>query len=248
MEKVRLWHGDCLELMREIPDNYVDLIITSPPYNLGKSHHTGDNRFKSYEEYDDNMPEKLYQQWQIGFLNECYRILSPSGSMWYNHKNRIRNGVQITPYEWILKSKFANLVKEEIVWVNGSQNFDKCRFYPMTERVYWLVKDPKTKMFNSINHHDVFGAKEWKPVGAKGQFKRAFPVQMPQDIIQCFPEAKVILDPFMGSGTTGVACVNTNRNFIGIELDEGYFNIAKKRIEEAYNQSTQRRSGVCNLN
>ena len=233
MEKVRLWHGDCLELMRGIPDNYVDLIIRSPPYNLGKSHHTGDNRFKSYEEYDDNMPEKLYQQWQIEFLNECYRILSPSGSMWYNHKNRIRNGVQITPYEWILKSKFANLVKEEIVWFNGSQNFDKCRFYPMTERVYWLVKDPKTKMFNLINHHDVFGAKEWKPVGTKGQFKRAFPVQMPQDIIQCFPDAKVILDPFMGSGTTGVACVNTNRNFIGIELDECYFNIAKERIEKA---------------
>ena len=233
MEKVRLWHGDCLELMGRIPDNYVDLIITSPPYNLGKNHHTGDNRFKSYEEYDDNMPEKLYQQWQIEFLNECYRILSPSGSMWYNHKNRIRNGVQITPYEWILKSKFANLVKEEIVWFNGSQNFDKCRFYPMTERVYWLVKDPKTKMFNSINHHDVFSAKEWKPVGTKGQFKRAFPVQMPQDIIHCFPEAKVILDPFMGSGTTGVACVNTNRRFIGIELDEGYFNIAKERIREA---------------
>ena len=74
MEKVRLWHGDCLELMGGIPDNYVDLIITSPPYNLGKRHHTGDNRFKSYEEYDDNMPEKLYQQWQIEFLNECYRI------------------------------------------------------------------------------------------------------------------------------------------------------------------------------
>ena len=222
--------------MKEIPDNYVDLIITSPPYNLGKSHHTGSNRFKSYGEYDDNMPEKLYQQWQIEVLNECYRILKPSGSMWYNHKNRIRNGIQITPYEWILKSKFANLVKEEIVWFNGSQNFDKCRFYPMTERVYWFAKNPKTKMFNSINHHDLFDKKDWKPVGTRGQFKRAFPVQMPQDIIKCFPDAKVVLDPFMGSGSTGVACVHTNRNFIGIEIDEEYFDIAKKRIEEATQQ------------
>ena len=142
---IELLKGDCLELMKEIPDNYVDLIITSPPYNLGKSHHTGDNRFKSYGEYDDDMPEELYQQWQVEILNECYRILKPNGSMWYNHKNRIRNGIQITPYEWILKSKFAHLVKQEIIWFNGSQNFDKCRFYPMTERVYWFAKIQRRK-------------------------------------------------------------------------------------------------------
>lgn len=229
--------GDCLELMKELPDESVDLIITSPPYNLGAKHHTGNNHFKSYSTYNDNMPEELYQQWQIKILNECHRVLKSTGSMWYNHKNRIRNGVQITPYEWILKSKFSNSIKQEIVWFNGSQNFDKCRFYPMTERVYWLTKNPKTKMYNSINHHDVFDTKDWKPVGTKGEFKRAFPTQMPEDIIKCFPKAQIILDPFMGSGTTGVACVNTNRNFIGYELDEKYFNIAKERIENTLQQT-----------
>ena len=107
----------------------------------------------------------------------------------------------------------------------------------MTERIYWLTKSSKTKMVNTINHHDVFGVKEWKPQGTKNEFKRAFPVELPQDIISCFPNANIVLDPFMGSGSTGVACVNTGRKFIGMELDPGYFEIAKNRIEEALNLS-----------
>ena len=228
---IDLRQGDCLEVIRTIPDNSVDLIITSPPYNLGKSHHTGNNRFDAYSTYIDDMPEQDYQMWQIQVLNECFRVLKDDGSMFYNHKNRIKKGVQITPYEWLLKSNF--IIKQKIVWFNGSQNFDKCRFYPMTERVYWLAKSPKTKLFNAINHHDLFDTKDWKPEGTKSKFKRAFPITLPLDIISCFENANVVLDPFMGSGTTGVACVNTNRNFIGIELDEDYFNIAKERIEKA---------------
>ena len=221
---------DCLEGLKLIPNESVDLIITSPPYNLGKTHHTGNKRFKSYSDYSDDMPEELYQQWQIEVLNECYRVLKQEGSMWYNHKNRIRNGIQITPYEWLLKTKF--IIKQEIVWFNGSQNFDKCRFYPMTERLYWLAKSPKTKMFNSINHHDVFDRKDWKPEGTKGKFKRAFPVKMVEDIISCFENAKIVLDPFMGSGTTAIACINTKRNYIGFEISKEYCDIANERISK----------------
>ena len=230
---IDLMQGDCLELMKELPSESIDLIITSPPYNLGKTHHTGNNRFEGYKTYEDNMPEEEYQKWQIEVLQECFRILKHDGSLFYNHKNRIRGGVQISPYEWIFLTDFT--IKQEIVWFNRSQNFDKCRFYPMTERIYWLTKNSKTKMINTINHHDVFGVKEWKPQGTKNEFKRAFPVELPQDIISCFPNANIVLDPFMGSGSTGVACVNTGRKFIGMELDPGYFEIAKKRIEEAVN-------------
>lgn len=218
--------GDCLEEMKSIPDESIDMVFTSPPYNLGNTHHTGGIRHKAY---DDNMPEDEYQAWQSKVLNECYRVLKDDGSIIYNHKNRIKNGVQITPYEWILKTPF--IVKQEIVWFNGSQNFDKIRFYPMTERIYWLAKSPKTKLFNAINHHDLFDKKEWKAVGTKGEHKRAFPEKMVEDILKCFPNSLTILDPFMGSGTTGVACKNLNRNFIGIELDPSYIEIAKKRIE-----------------
>ncbi len=225
MGLVKLIHGDCLEKMKYLEDNSIDIIITSPPYNLGNNHHTGNKR---HEAYDDNLPEEEYQKWQIEVLNECFRLLKLNGSLLYNHKNRIKNGIQITPYEWLLKTNF--IIKQELVWFNGSQNFDKIRFYPMTERVYWLAKSHKTKLFNAINHHDLFGREEWKAVGIKGAHTRAFPKKMVYDLLLCFPEAHVVLDPFMGSGTTGVACGELNRNFIGIELDEGYFNIATKRI------------------
>lgn len=148
--------------------------------------------------------------------------------MWYNHKNRIRNGVQITPYQWILRSNF--IVKQEIIWQNGSQNFDKIRFYPMTERVYWLAKDNNTKMFNTINHHDFFKRDEWPPVKTKGSHKRAFPEKMCTDIISCFQDANIILDPFMGSGTTAVAAVKLNKNYLGFEIDSGYYEIAQQRL------------------
>jgi len=177
------------------------------------------------------MPEKDYQLWQIEVLSECSRVLKSTGSMFYNHKNRIKKGSQITPYEWLLRTDF--IIKQEIVWVNGSQNFDKIRFYPMTKRVYWLTKSTETKLFNQINHNDVFQRHEWKAVGTKGIHKRAFPQEMVTDILKCFPENIVVLDPFMGSGTTGLACSKLNCQFIGIEKDDKYYEIAKKRIKEA---------------
>lgn len=219
--------GDCLEELRKLQSGTVDLIITSPPYNLGNAHHTGSNRIFAYE---DNMPEQEYQEWQTEVLKECYRVLSPDGSLFYNHKNRIKKGLQITPYEWLLKTPFT--IKQELVWFNRSQNFDKIRFYPMTERIYWLAKSPQTKLYNAINHHDVFDTKDWKPVGTKAEHKRAFPLEMPRDIIKCFPDAKVVLDPFMGCGTVGVACEEEGKDFIGIEISDEYYEMAVRRFEE----------------
>jgi modification methylase len=222
--------GDCLEVMKDIPDKIIDMVLTSPPYNLGNTHHTGGKRHKAYS---DNLPEEEYQQQQKCFLDECYRILKDDGSIIYNHKNRIKGGIQITPYEWILKTQF--IVKQEIVWFNGSQNFDKIRFYPMTERIYWLAKSSKTKLFNTINHHDLFDKKEWKAVGTRGSHTRAFPEKMVEDILKCFPDAKLVLDPFAGSGTTGVACKNLNRNYILIEKELEYVEIINKRLQSTLN-------------
>ena len=234
-DNYEIYKGDCLEVMKEIPDKSVDLIITSPPYNLGGKFHTGNVQWKAYNEYNDNMPEELYQQWQVDFLNECYNKLQDGGSMFYNHKPRIRNGVCIHPLEWVMKSNF--ILKQEIIWKNGSQNFDKIRFYPFTERIYWLVKSPKTKLYNVHGLSDV-----WDNIKNQKRHeihKATFPVKLPQTIIECFEDANVILDPFMGIGTTGVACINTNRKFIGIELDEKYFEIAENRIKESIDKKEE---------
>lgn len=228
LELNKIYNVDCLEGLKSLEDESVDLIITSPPYNLGKSHHTGSNHFKAYTDYDDDMPEELYQKWQTEILNECYRVLKKDGSLMYNHKNRIRNGEQIEPYRWLYNTPFV--IKQEIVWQNGSQNFDKCRIYPMTERVYWLTKDAKTKLFNVINHHDVFTRAEWQPVKTKGAFKRAYPEKMVEDLISCFPNAKVILDPFSGSGTTCCVAKRMGKEYIGLELGKEAFEISVDRI------------------
>lgn len=224
---IQLILGDCLEEMKKIPDKSIDLILTSPPYNIGNNHHTGNNRIFAYK---DDLPEREYQDSQVKILSECSRVLKNGGSLLYNHKNRIKKGVQISPYEWLFKTSF--IVKQEIVWFNCSQNFDKIRFYPMTERIYWLAKNPNTKLCNIINHHDFFCRDEWKAMGIKAEHKRSFPLQMAIDLISCFPNANTILDPFMGSGTTGVACKELGRNFIGIEILPEYFEIAKRRIEQ----------------
>ena len=219
----KIIQGDCLEIMKEMPDKSVDLVLTSPPYNLGNNHHTGK---KKHNPYNDNLPEEEYQRWQIEVLDEAYRITKDNGSILYNHKNRIKNGVQITPYEWLLKTKW--IVKQELVWFNRSQNFDKIRFYPMTERIYWLAKSKDTKINNVINHHDLF---EWKPVGTKGNHTRAFPVEMAKDLISCF-EGDVILDPMCGSGTTLLGAKYLNRKYIGIELSPEYVKIAEERLRQ----------------
>lgn len=230
LELNKIYNMDCLKGLKLLDDESVDLIITSPPYNLGKKHHTGGHVFNSYDEYEDNLPEVDYQSWQIEVLQECYRVLKNNGSLLYNHKNRISKGVQISPYEWLYKTDF--IIKQELVWFNRSQNFDKIRFYPMTERIYWLTKSKDTKLYNAINHHDVFDKSEWKSVGTKGEFKRAFPEKMVEDFLKCFPNANIVMDPFSGSGTTCLVAKRNGRNYIGFELSKHYCDISNERISD----------------
>lgn len=227
MDVNTILQGDTLTILKTLPDAFVDITITSPPYNLGSDHHLSTVKGRrNLNPYDDNLPEQEYQSQQIEVLNELYRITKPTGSIIYNHKNRIRNGRTITPYEWILKTNWV--LKQELVWFNRSQNFDKIRFYPMTERLYWLAKDPKTKLHNAISHHDLF---DWKPVGTSAAHTRAFPEAMVSDLLQCFPNSQLVLDPYMGSGTTAVVARNMDKDYLGIELNPDYIDIARKRLE-----------------
>ena len=224
-EWVTIYHGDCREILPELPNSSIDLGITSPPFNLGNTHHTGNIR---HQPYSDNMPEQNYQASQTVILDMLYRVIGDNGSLWYQHKNRIKDGLSISPYQWIFKS--AWLIKQEIVWRNGSQNFDKIRFYPMTERLYWLAKRANTKLVNVINKHD-----DWhiEPVGTSGEHTRAFPEELVNNILLCFPEATNIIDPYLGQGTTAYCAKKLNRKCIGIEIEEKYCEIAAKRCSQS---------------
>jgi len=216
--------GDCLEVMRDLPDKCIDLVVTSPPYNLGNNHHTGNRK---HNPYDDDMPEEDYQKWQIEVLEECRRVLRLGGSMFYNHKNRLKKGVSITPYEWLLKTKWN--IKQELIWVNGSQNFDKIRFYPVTERIYWLTRTSNTVLYNDINHHEVFN---WASEGTRKEHTRSFPLQMVGDIMRCFPTKGIVLDPYIGSGTTAVMAKQMGWDYVGIEKNPKYVKIANDRLRQ----------------
>ena len=233
MEYNKLYNMDCMEGMKEIPDESIDLIITSPPYNLGGSFHTGNNRMKAYDVHNDNLPEMEYQDSQIQFLNLCYELLGEDGSMFYNHKPRIVNGETIHPLEWILKTNF--ILKQEIIWRNGSQNFDKIRFYPMTERIYWLVKKPETKLHNEVGFSDVW---DFKNATRDSHHNATFPIDLPEVIMSCFPEAQTVLDPYMGIGTTALAAIRMKKKYIGFEISENYYNESLKRIESEKAQLT----------
>ena len=233
MELNKIYCESNLETMARMPDNFIDLTVTSPPYNLGEKHHTGNNKFKAYDEYIDDMSEPEYQQQQINVLNEIYRATKQGGSVMYNHKNRIRNGKQISPYEWLLKTDWT--IKQEIVWYNRSQNFDKCRFYPMTERIYWLSKGIETDFYNEIGFSDLISD---LASGTDKEHKRAFPIILAQRFISCFKKAEIIFDPYMGSGTTAIAAIKEKRNYIGSEISSEYVELANKRLDPYLRQTS----------
>jgi site-specific DNA-methyltransferase (adenine-specific) len=219
-EAVTIYHGNCFEIIPFLEG--VDLTITSPPYNLGSNHHTGNVKTQAY--YDD-LPEEDYQNSQIEML-ELVRGHT-SGDMFYNHQHRIKKGILIKPDQWLDKTAWNQ--KQEIVWSRGSPNMDKCRFFPFTERIYWLTKSlTKTVFENVINATD-----DWhiSPVGAQGEHTRAFPEKIPFKLIQC-TNAKIILDPYAGSGTTLRAAKDLGRKAIGIEIDERFCEIAAKRMAQ----------------
>jgi len=222
----KILHGDCLELMKDIPDKSIECIITSPPYNIGNMH-SNQLQFGTYS--GNNLPEEKYQEWQIDFLNECHRVLKEDGSMFYNHKIRIKDKKAIHPMEWLLKTNF--IFKQEIVWDMGkSANSDKIRFFPYSERIYWLVKNKETKILNKQNLSDV-----WRVVPTHKRKDighiAVMPTEIAENIINA-TEYKTFLDPFAGSGTTGVACKNTGRNYILMEKEQEYIDIIHKRLND----------------
>uniref|UniRef100_UPI00359F78D3 DNA-methyltransferase n=1 Tax=Jeotgalibaca porci TaxID=1868793 RepID=UPI00359F78D3 len=245
---IELWQGDCLELMKDIPDGSVDLIITSPPYNIGKS----------YKTYKDDLELKDYLNWCALWLSELKRVVTENGSIWINSGYLKMGANETRP----LTYEFYNLMNlplvQEVIWhYEGGMTYKK-RFTHRTERWQWYSKKPNSVTFNLDDVRDInlnrtkdkrnhpLGKNPtdyWyfnRVVGGRGKSKEKteHPAQFPVDMVErvvkaCSDAGDTVMDNFMGSGTTGVACKRLNRNFIGIELDETYFNLAKERIESA---------------
>ncbi len=217
--------GNSVEVMKKIPDESVDLVVTSPPYNLKNSTGNGmkDGRggkwknaalVNGYSNYNDNMPHDKYVEWQRECLTEMYRVLKSDGAIFYNHKWRVQGGL-IQDRQDIVKD-FP--VRQIIIWKRkGGINFNPGYFLPTYEVIY-LIPKPKFKLAKKANAHgDVweFGQE------MKNQHPAPFPVALIDRIITS-TNAELILDPFMGSGTTAVVAVANKRKYIGIDISPEY--------------------------
>ena len=243
MKKFELWQGDCLELMKNIPDGSVDLVLTDPPYGTTAC------------KWDSVIPfEPMWEQ-----LN---RIIKPNGAICLFGSEPFSSALRISnikdfKYDWILEKTVASnfamckkqpFKKHEIVSVFYSK---QPKYSPQMEvGKPYTDKRENGKRNASVGTEKGVKRKRIENNGTRypssvqkfsnGNNKNVHPTQKPIALLEYLirtytNDGETVLDFTMGSGSTGVACVNTNRHFIGIELDEGYFNIAKKRIEEAVN-------------
>ena len=228
---IDLRQGDCLELMKDIPDKTIDLIVTDPPYNVSATNDGGTiNKVKKLNKsLKDLVETNITNGYDIETLGEEFmRVMKePNIYLWCN-KTQIPEYFKF--YVEKYKCKFDILCWHK----NNALPTYSNKYLSDTEYLLYFRKgkgkcfpksyeDAKTYYIAPINHKD---KKKYKHPTIK-------PLDITEKVIKnSSKENDIILDPFMGSGTTGVACKQLNRNFIGIELLEEYYNIAKERIKK----------------
>lgn len=226
-------HGDSLSVMKKLPSASIDLVFTSPPYNLRNSSGNGmkDGRggkwsnarlIKGYSNYHDNIPHEEYVTWQRACLTEMFRLLKDDGAIFYNHKWRVQKGLLQDRQDIV--AGFP--VRQIIIWKrSGGINFNPGYFLPTYEVIYLIAK-PDFKLAPGANKYgDVWEFSQ--------EFKNPHPAPFPlplADRVISSTNANLILDPFMGSGTTALAAKNLNRQFIGIDIAKEYCDMALERL------------------
>ena len=221
--KVLIKQGDCIELMKEVPDGSVDLVATDPPYCVGVS----SNGLKSsFTDFNLMRPffEELFNQWR--------RVLKVGGHVYCCTDWRTY------PFLYPIMLRFLS-VKNVIVWEHMLMRPGNW-YRGSYELIMFAINGEGKRQFGG-GERDVWQIKN----GAVASIaKRKHPSQKPIELMtrmikNSTREGEVVLDCFMGSGSTGVACVNTGRQFIGFELDERFYEIAEQRIDKAVAEREQ---------
>jgi len=244
-----LFNKDCIEVMRRIPENSIDMIFADPPYMLSNDGITCQNGKmtkvnKGGWDKSGGLENDIifHNEW----INECRRVLKPEGTMWIS-------GTYHNIYQcgYLLQKNNFHILND-IAWFkpNASPNLS-CRFFTAShETLLWARKDKDAKhIFNydemkngsfpedKLKKENTQMRSVWAIPSSKNSEKEfgKHPTQKPlallkRIILASTNENDIVLDPFCGSGTTGVACNNLNRFFIGIEIDKNYCDLARKRL------------------
>ena len=231
----QIFCGDCLQIMRTMPDACVDLVVTSPPYNLRNSSGNGmkDGRggkwskaalLDGYDTTTDNMPHDEYVVWQKLCLFQMMRLIPDHGAIFYNHKWRVQKG-RLQDRSDIV-SGFP--VRQIIIWKRqGGINFNKGYFLPTYEVIYLIAKKdfklaPKANAYGDV----------WEIAQERdNEHPAPFPVELAERCIGS-TKADVVLDPFVGSGSTAIAAKRLGRMFVGIDISQTYCEMAQRRLAD----------------
>lgn len=228
-------HGDCLDVMRSLPDKCIDLIITSPPYNLlnstgnGLKLNTKTGKWKNaaikegYNQFNDNMPYPEYIAWQKKCVAEMVRIIKDDGAIFYNNKNRVQNGLIQDRGEIVRDFPLRQI----ITWKRkGAINFNPGYFLPTTEQIYLICRKPFKLVKGANKFTDVWEIAQ--------EMNNPHPAPFPEELIDRIVQSaagQIVLDPFCGSGTTAISAMRFGRDFIMIEQSQKYCELAEARIQ-----------------
>jgi site-specific DNA-methyltransferase (adenine-specific) len=239
-ESLEKWTGkihclDAIKLMQELPAESIGVVVTSPPYNLKNSTGNGmkDGRggkwsnaalIKGYSDHDDCMPHEEYVKWQRDCLTEMMRVLRPDGAIFYNHKWRVQDGLLQDRHDIV--SGFP--VRQIIIWKRkGGINFNAGYFLPTYEVIYLIAK-PEFRLAPKANAQgDVWDI----PQARDNKHPAPFPMELVQRCISA-TMGGVVLDPFIGSGTSALAAEILNREWIGADVSPEYCKMAEKRLKD----------------
>ena len=252
-ERIVLYPGSCLGLLKELPDKAIQLIVTSPPYNIGK-------------EYEKKVKIDDYVRQQAEVINECVRVLSDTGSICWQVGNYVEKGA-IIPLDAILYPIFADsglVMRNRIIWHFEHGLHCSRRFSGRYETIIWFTRKNKDYVFNldPVRVPQKYPAKKYFKGPKAGQYscnplgknpgdvwdipnvksnhieKTEHPCQFPVELIERLVlsmtnEDDWVLDPFLGTGTSVVAAIRHGRKGMGAETQAKYIDISRKRIQMA---------------
>lgn len=243
MERNTIACGDVLDVVSALSDKSIDLVFTSPPYNLSmspdgkvRSPYRSNSRWGARKlatgydgAYSDDMPLSEWISWQGQVLHELWRTLPDDGAIYYNHKPRVMQGKLFTAYDVIPDGL---IIRQIIIWdTRGSPNFN-VRFYtPSCEWIALLAKpDFRLRDQGASGVADIWHVSK----DQRNPHPAPFPIELPRRAIETSnvmnKDNPVVLDPFMGSGTTAAAARELGIDFLGVEINPDYVKYANRRL------------------
>ena len=232
---IYLFNDNYIEKLKDFENNTFDLIFADPPYNLSGNDNltVKSGQITKLNKGNCDIIDNL-DEFNDKWISECIRVLKDSGTIW------ISGTLHNYPSVATILKKYNMWIINDIIWYkrNATPLLSRNRFAPSTELI-WLASKTKKYNFNYDIAKNINLGKQMKNLWdiPAQRHKTLHPTEKPEILLERIikigsNENDLILDPFMGSGTTGIVAKKLKRNFIGIEIDEEYFNIAKNRIED----------------